>query len=223
MTGIKQYHPSSTCSMWAIQPKNIPTTIRPRSRPKKTVKEKKAELDVIKAENSRKNAVAEAAGYANPWTLKCGIIVERPQVITPLPEPWLQKYEEFMEKWNRPLLNQYPPLALLDEDIDTLKQREADEERREKERAKTIATESAEEKVERLDREAREARLKAIREKRQEIVIQKVPSRITEADKQNDTRSVYRKLDCKLFLLVKKIGLIMIGSSHKESYKARNY
>jgi len=51
-----------------------------------------------------------------------------------------------MDKWNAPILSQYPSLEILDDDIETVKQREADEARREKELAKTIAAETAEEK-----------------------------------------------------------------------------
>jgi len=110
-----------------------------------------------------------------------------------------------MDKWNVPILSQYASLEILDEDIETVKQRETDEARRDKELAKAIATETEEEKKkERQDREAREARLQAIRERMQAAVIEKVGSRITEADRQNNRHSLYRKLDSKLFLIVKK-------------------
>uniref|UniRef100_A0A6B2LFP4 Large ribosomal subunit protein mL46 n=1 Tax=Arcella intermedia TaxID=1963864 RepID=A0A6B2LFP4_9EUKA len=92
----------------------------------------------------------------------------------------------------------------MDEDVEVLKQQEEENRKREKEREKMIATETAEEREERLVREEREKRMQDIRAQHKgEVRVESRP-RITEADKMNDIKSLYRKLDSKLFLIVKK-------------------
>jgi hypothetical protein len=75
------------------------------------------------------------------FILFSGIIVERPQVIVPEREEWLESYESFYAKWNRPILAQIPPLQILDEDISELKGKEKEKEKeKEKDAGKSKVT-----------------------------------------------------------------------------------
>lgn len=102
-----------------------------------------------------------------------------------------------------PLLKQYPHINILDEDIDQAKQREADEKKAAAAREKLLATETADEKEQREKKEAREKRMAELKKKEEEGQSVAQGSRITEADRKNDRHSLYRKLDAKLFLVVK--------------------
>eukprot|EP01126_Amoeba_proteus_P033582 TRINITY_DN3301_c0_g1_i14.p1 TRINITY_DN3301_c0_g1~~TRINITY_DN3301_c0_g1_i14.p1 ORF type:complete len:354 (+),score=66.99 TRINITY_DN3301_c0_g1_i14:110-1171(+) len=175
-----------------------------RVKPSQTMTEKKQWMEERRKKNVDENLVAINSGLKNPWMYKSAIIVERPQVLSPLPEPWFAKYQEWRLRWDRPILQQYPPITVLDEDIEENKKKQEQEKKAAKDRERILATETEEEKKERLVKESREERLKAIRAGHKREVIKKKRSRFTEADRQGDTRSVYRALDRKLFLIVKK-------------------
>eukprot|EP01126_Amoeba_proteus_P033581 TRINITY_DN3301_c0_g1_i12.p1 TRINITY_DN3301_c0_g1~~TRINITY_DN3301_c0_g1_i12.p1 ORF type:complete len:261 (+),score=53.48 TRINITY_DN3301_c0_g1_i12:93-785(+) len=175
-----------------------------RVKPSQTMTEKKQWMEERRKKNVDENLVAINSGLKNPWMYKSAIIVERPQVLSPLPEPWFAKYQEWRLRWDRPILQQYPPITVLDEDIEENKKKQEQEKKATKDRERILATETEEEKKERLVKESREERLKAIRAGHKREVIKKKRSRFTEADRQGDTRSVYRALDRKLFLIVKK-------------------
>lgn len=165
---------------------------------------KSRQMKRLLEENARTNQIAKDAGLKNEWIYKSGIIVERPQVITPLPEEWFKKYEEWKIRWNVPILAQLPPVVTLDEELDEKKQRLEDLAAKTKAKEKALKEETEEEKKERLAAEAREARLQEIRDAHVKVEVKKVRSRETDADKNDDKKSVYRCLDKKLFLIVKK-------------------
>jgi hypothetical protein len=57
------------------------------------------------------------------------VIVERPQVLTPLPEPWFAEYQEWRLRWDAPILAQYPPITILDQDLEEIKSKREEVER----------------------------------------------------------------------------------------------
>eukprot|EP01126_Amoeba_proteus_P033583 TRINITY_DN3301_c0_g1_i16.p1 TRINITY_DN3301_c0_g1~~TRINITY_DN3301_c0_g1_i16.p1 ORF type:complete len:167 (+),score=29.89 TRINITY_DN3301_c0_g1_i16:110-610(+) len=118
-----------------------------RVKPSQTMTEKKQWMEERRKKNVDENLVAINSGLKNPWMykrlvlavsnsnrdffiLKIGlsaIIVERPQVLSPLPEPWFAKYQEWRLRWDRPILQQYPPITVLDEDIEENKKKQEQE------------------------------------------------------------------------------------------------
>jgi len=124
--------------------------------------------------------------------------------IRPLREPWFEEYNQWRIRWDKPIIEQFTPLSVIDEDTESVKQRAEEKKKRDQDREKEIATETEEEKKERLAREERLERIEAIRASKKEVIKIRVGSRTTEADRKNDIRSVSRKLDQRLFLIVKK-------------------
>lgn len=171
--------------------------------PSKTFKEKKDWLESRRQANKKVNETAKNSGFKTDWLIKSAVVVERPQVLTPEPEPWFAQYQEWRLRWDKPIVDQYPHINELDEDLDEQRRKVEDREKAAKALAKLIATETAEERNERVKREEREERLKLIRQSHKAERVVKERSRRTEADHNNDRKSVYRWLDKKLFLIVK--------------------
>lgn len=176
--------------------------------PRMTMKQKRELMASLRATNKARNEHAESEAKKKQlpaaWQLRTAIIVERPQIITPEPEPWLKEYIEWRHKWDEPILKQMPHINILDEDIDQMKQREADEKKAAAAREKALNTETPEEREFRLKKEEREKRMAELRKKEEESKLEKPGPRITEADLKNDLHSLRRKLDKKLFLIVKE-------------------
>jgi len=194
-----------TARTFYIDPKKYETTPIPTIRNKKTARQRKEEFAKLVEKNAEKNIPAIQSGFAIPWNLKCAVVIERPQVLVPLREPWLEEYNEWRMRWDKKIIDQYPPVTSIDDDAEMSRPKAEEKKKKEKKEEKVVGpTETEEEKAERLAKEDRLARIEAIRATKREVAKVKVGSRTTEADRKNDTRSLYRKLDQKLFLIVKK-------------------
>jgi len=180
--------------------------------PSKTYNEKRSWVASQKQKYKEANDAAQNSGFTTPWAYKCAIIVERPQVLTPEPEPWFAQYNEWRNRWDTPILAQYPNITVLDQDIDDLKKAEEKEKKakaqaldpdRKQEKA-AAKDETDEERIEREEKEKRAARIAAIRAAHETTIVERKRSRTTAADETGDMRSLYRALDKRLFLIVKK-------------------
>jgi hypothetical protein len=168
-----------------------------------------------------KNKIAKESGFKTDWILKTAVICERPEVIVPEDPEWLKAYKQWRQKWDAPLIAQLPDINKIIEEFATLKS--SGESEAAASSASTTEKKTAEQKDKKRDQKQKQEKSEADDLKELEEVLQEKErrarelqkeheekeqiqygSRITEADLKNDMRSLYRKLDRKLFLIVKK-------------------
>jgi large subunit ribosomal protein L46 len=176
-----------------IDPHRTPTRIR------------KAQLVSLINEWNNKNNTAKQSGFARDWVVKAAAIVERSEIIAPEDPEWLVKYKQWREKWEAPIKKQMPDIKTLLEDEDkktsgVVASGEKKDKKKKKEKKGAAEAEDEEAKAKR----ERESRAEELRKANETQSAELYGPRITEADKANDRKSLYRKLDKKLFLIVKR-------------------
>jgi large subunit ribosomal protein L46 len=144
--------------------------------------------------NREVNERAKQAGWKKDWSHKMAMVVTRPALIAEAPQPWEVQYDEWRARYDAPLLAQIPSIQpILDEDPA-------------KKQVDTNAIKLTEAELAEMDEEQRERALRAeeIAAAAREEAVVRVGDRITKADREDNRRSLRRKLDANLYLLVKK-------------------
>lgn len=164
-------------------------------RPRQTAALKRLQMEEWRRLAAEKNAVAQKSGLKNDWTSKMALIVERPMVLAPEPEEWEVAYNEWRARYDAPIKAQIPSLQpLLDEDP------------AKKANAAAEVKKFTEEEFAAMDPDQRDRmrRAEEIALQARDEAIVRVGDRITKADKENDTKSLRRALEEKLYFIVKK-------------------
>lgn len=165
------------------------------SRPRQTAAFKRMQMDAWRKVNASLNEKAKNAGFKKAWSHKMSLVVTRPPILAPLPEEWEVKYNEWRERYDAPINAQIPSIQpLLDEDP------------AKKSDASGTNVKLTEADLANMDEEQKQRALRAeeIAAAAREEAVVKVGERITKADKENDRKSLRRKLDEQLYFIVKK-------------------
>jgi len=165
------------------------------TRPRQTAAFKRMQMEAWRKANQSLNDKAKSAGFKKDWSHKMSLVVTRPPILAPLPEEWEVKYDAWRERYEAPINAQIPSIQpLLDEDP-------AKKSNISGSNVKLTDAELAE-----MDEEQKQRAIRAeeIATAEREEAVVKVGDRITKADKENDRKSLRRKLDEQLFFIVKK-------------------
>jgi hypothetical protein len=187
-----------------LSPQSASEYIDPHKTP---LRVRKAQLAALMNEWNDKNNTAKQGGFTRDWVIKAAAIIERPEIIAPEDPDWLVKYRQWREKWEAPIKRQMPDIKSLLEDEDKKASGVAaptdKKDKKKKKDKKGGAGAEAEDEEAKAKRE-RESRAEELRKANETQSAELYGPRITEADKANDRKSLYRKLDKKLFLIVKR-------------------
>lgn len=163
-------------------------------RPRQTASFKRMQMAEFRRLNSEINEKARASGLKKDWNHKMAMIVTRPPVLETEPEPWEVAYNEWKARWDAPIKAQIPSLQpLLDEDTA-------------KKQVDTTSVKISEAELAQMDEEqrARAMRAEEIAAAAREEAVVRVGDRITKADREDNRKSLRRKLDQNLYFIVKK-------------------